>query len=851
MTSLRLLGLTVAGCLALAGPLAAQTKVKHPDGKLPTDLVMTARSKIAQPIWLAYEGFQPRASPDLSSEVVDDNRKTTFMERFYFVANRNEEDFHLLVTTTDYKTVKEYVGWVPGRYLVKKNEAVKDEDTGIMKKALIVNKRESLGTNLNELMIRYAPRGDAPGRDEPNRLYTTMFVYGEADGYVLVGDTSGFSNRPGLGGEKKVLGWLPRNRIAIWNTREAVEWDSEATLKPEHRPQWLIGTPPSTTPQRTTPGRIYETVDQARMALKDSSSGGLFEEDFEVVRQWGVPFKEDLERLRKVDYKVSPPLPHDAPRFPVLRRVEGVSHPGAGILFEVGGIGALCDARGRPLLSSRGAKQFQNLLEQLKQQVTQTDILFIIDDTESMDKWFPAVASTVRKITDLATADPSRTVRVGVTFYNDVTPASIREKREPVNTKPLQDVTKSGEEMAGYIQEHKPVGGGDPHEMVFRGIVEGIDKADFRPRARKMVVVIGDCGDISAEMGPNATPEYRKDYSIARIIERLIPDDLDRQTPLEFYAIQVIDAEESKAAGDFRIQMKEIVKQYAARLKERRAEQLKDKFDARTFHAPADYFNRTANPGTSIEDTLAAQYTRLLAEARQMDEAMKRLQKGQWLTTKLTPEMERLIDQEIRKKKLAVTLEQLKASNGMQLFQIGYVWKNTSDGLPLVRERIFVNGWELKELIDLLSEMEGKDGKEKSVREIVAEVIEKQANTRASADNDPELLTPARLNRLAMKDLLKMGTGLQFNTSIMNRKILELKDKDVPLQDSEFYKLKHRCDLLQDIQDGKACRYKAREVLPGVTKYERHGERPEYRRGYSLQDDSVRWYYLDYEREWP
>src|SRR5687767_14641777 len=106
-----------------------------------------------------------------------------------------------------------------------------------MKKALIVNTLEALGANLDEVMIGYAPRKHAPGKDEPQRLYATQFVYGEADGFILLGDASFFNPRlEDKDVRKIVLGWLPKNRLAIWNTREAVEWHHEATLKPEHRP---------------------------------------------------------------------------------------------------------------------------------------------------------------------------------------------------------------------------------------------------------------------------------------------------------------------------------------------------------------------------------------------------------------------------------------------------------------------------------------------------------------------------------------------------------------------------------------------------------------------------------------
>jgi len=837
--SLCLCGSIRAGLLAvvlslLSGLAQAQTDVRHPDGPLPTEL------KNPQKVWLAYEGFEPRVLPDMKSDPATGAGKVAFMQAFYTADRRNEEDFHLLVKRGEGDKIEKYVGWVPGRYLTR-NEAQTDPDSGIILKALVVNKLESLG-NLNQLMIRSAPRKDIAGKDEPYRLYTTLYVYGKGDGYVLVGDEPSFNARRDEDAARAVLGWLPTDRVEIWNTREAVEWDHESTLEPRDRPRDVINAPPSKDlPRRSVPGRIYASRELAQQGLGDLSVKALFEEQF--------------AKDEKLSYLVSPELPPDAPRFPVLRRVANARHPIGGELFEVGGIGGLVDSQGRPLLSSGQVRQLQNLLNAIKEQQTRTDILFVIDDTESMDRWFGVVASTVRKITDLANQDPQRQVRVAVTFYNDVTEASQRENRPPVNPAPLQDARNKGLEIAQMLekrQREKDIrGGGDPHEMVFRGIIEGIDKANFWPQARKLVVVIGDCGDISAaKRRREQDAEYVKTYSVPAIVERLVPSNLDREAPIEFYAIQVIDPADSDAAGDFQTQMKEIVKQSGDRLRERKKKQLGDKFKEEQFQSPAGYFDPTANRTTSVQSALDGQYARLAQQARDIEDQMKRLGRGQWLTTRLTPDLERQIDRQLASiPGVKVTLDDLRRSSGLQLFQIGYVYENNAGKLPQLRQRVLLNGGELQELISKLRLLDQRGGKEPSLRELVIAVIEKQANT--DDRNDPE-----RLKNLSLGGLIKLGGGLKFRSSPMNKKLYELKDKEGSLNDSEYWALVHKYHLLVDLERGEFFKYEARErkssAGPPVLEYIRHGDRIAKQRGFKMTDkDANVWYYVDYNKEWP
>jgi hypothetical protein len=831
--------LSLLVCSLSTGFVTAATDVKHPDGKLPTDILQVGRRP--QLVWVAYEKFRPRIRPELKSKLTARKWAIPFMKPF-FVASmhqvKSEGYSYLLATSEDGEKVKDYVGWVPGRYLVPRPEAVIDPDTGIVKKALIVNTLESLGTKLNEVMIRHAPQPRAVGKDEPQRLYTTLFVYGEADNYVLVGEATSFNSRKDEDARKVVLGWLPRHKIAIWNTREALEWDYPSTLEPKDRPRSMLKFPyylnkvkrPLGPARRTVVGRIYATPAKARAGLKDDSDKGIFE--------------EELIHDDKLGYDVSRPLDPDMPRFPVLQR-SVAHHPVAGDLFEVGGIGGLCDAKGRLLLGSHEVKKLQEVLGLLRNQASQTDILFVIDDTESMDTWFPVVARTVRAITSAARKD-GRRVRVAVSFYNDVTKGS---KKPPVSASPLRDVRTSGERIAQAVEKHERGFGGDPHEMVFRGIIEGIDAAKFSSRARKLVVVIGDCGDISASKGRvKSDKEYMKRYRLEGILDRLVPTNLASEAPIEFYAVQVIDPTDNVAAGDFKKQMQQIVEEYGKRLRARKRKLLGKAFDPKSFRAPAGYFNRVENRATSVEGVLAAQYSRLLAEARILEEMLGRLQKGQWERTRLTPEMEQMINRDLARRGLKVTLEELRNSGGLQLFQPGYVWERTRTGQPLVRKRVFINGEELRELVLFLGQLDTRSGADTSLAELLAGIIEKQANT--GDRNDPE-----RLKRLSIRDVLKQATGLAFRNSLMRKTYDDLKGKRGELQDSEYFKLLHSRDLLKDVLEGKTFQYervKRKRAGLLIDDYERKGKPREQERGFTIGNDkAVRWYYLDYEKEWP
>ena len=142
-------------CALLALPLLALVAlgdagppIQHPGGALPRELKTYARSARPRVVWLAYEGYRPHVLPfaakDPPTRTVVPKEPLRFMQPFFVADTRNEQDFHLLVTTADGKTVKDYVGWVPGRYLVRSSTASTSEPCGLLRIAVALAWSSSL-----------------------------------------------------------------------------------------------------------------------------------------------------------------------------------------------------------------------------------------------------------------------------------------------------------------------------------------------------------------------------------------------------------------------------------------------------------------------------------------------------------------------------------------------------------------------------------------------------------------------------------------------------------------------------------------------------------------------------------
>jgi hypothetical protein len=594
-----------------------------------------------------------------------------------------------------------------------------------------------------------------------------------------------------------IQGWVPLNRLAFWNTREAIEWDRPSTLERAN-------------PRRKVRGQILSTARKAKEYLDGPVSAidsiGLFAEYFDDKSE-SVPFQPHHMRYPILEWKdgdLRLTDPGEEPRKDLERKYR------ANELLKVGAIGGYAG------LSKTDLEDLRNQLQNLTDMISTSEILFVIDDTGSMGDYFKDVANVVRRITQNAHRT-ARTVRVAVAFYNDTDerPASWNPVVLLPECFPLKTVTSAGDDVAAAVQAHIAVSGGDPPELVFRGITEAIEGASFSQHARKLVIVVGDCAD---RLDDPAT----EDGELA-IVKKLLPA---QQAPIEFFAVQVCPANRDRFTLGFRRQMSTIV-----RLLNDSSEK-----DPRILRALGRY-------GDTDQDALVKVINDRLADldirAAKVKRDLESTAVGDFSSV-LGAEYEAIL------RGAGLNLDKLRGQKGVQLFSEGYVWRYApavQRGVPQVRMRVMLEHKTIEDIIrymtTLVDQQQSLLNRQTSISDALAKLV---------ADATGEKPDPER----SVQDQVLKKFGLVARSPLLTKPIHS--QFSPKLAYSEIWEIAHRLDLLRDILEKKERDWPKQEVdFAGekVPKYVPVGEARDFDRHFKLIGSTVRWYWVDMEEELP
>jgi len=797
-----LMALTLAGLVAGAPPVPA--KGSEPVVDVPRNVkvsprIITDRVTRSPFVWVASDGYRPRRAP--GKDTLSGAPALAFMEACVYAAEcqAGRENYLLLVKADADEKVTQRLGWVSDRTIVRSPQALSDPATRILRKGMIVNTLASLkeGQPVVQAPVLLAP--DPAAR--PSRtfsLFNIYFIYADTDptetgkGYVLLGSVPRFNELQAV--EKPetvrdlVLGWVPKNRVCLWSTREALEWDTDSTL--------------ATAPhRRRTPGRVYRSFSDAKQGLKGESAAYLFEEVFANG--------------------VSQPFPHDRTRYPIVAlELEGnrsaLALPVDGnTLRRVGIVGGFVDDKGREVASQTEVERLQRQLAALGSQVETTELLFVIDDTGSMDVWFKTVAQTVESIIESAKGD--RNLRIALTYFNDVEEGVSLDKA--VTARKLVDAASpEGKAMVEELKRHKATDGGDPREQMFHGIKKGIETAGFQPNARKVVIVLGDMADKSDETDPKHAPEQA-------VCKMLLPPG---QSPIEFYAIQVVDPLSHTDARAFRTQMHTLLRLTRAELVSRY------KMDRKTAAERGGYFS--SQNKDQVRDKVRERYALLRKEADRLKQEIAGLRRGEW--TRISPELERIL------KDRRIDLARLRNTQGFQLFEYGYVWEKSAGGDRQTRVRLLVSDGELQQLIQMLASLDSNDpGKRPSERELITRVVQ----THIGEQKDD-----LKRSEWSFENVILRSKGLTARSWLLRRAIDDIKEDGITSRERQNVLKKKK--LLEDVRAERVYEYREREVGKSfkIKVWDRVGAGRKTQRLFSIgADRSVLWCWVDFEKEWP
>lgn len=759
------------------------------------------------------------------------------------------------------------LGWVPTQMILKKNRCIRDEDTGITLKAMVVNSRNYLVENddvpadkkIKPPLIRLAPSETAPDKGA-FRFFDFYYVWADTDpedeksGYVFLGKQPGYNlgemSREDFWAKSRLIGWVTKSRLCFWRTREAIQWDDAATVH-AGLPAGFQNPKDDLPTRRTKPAVAYETEGEALVAAgKDPGSGAAKIDPTKIVPAAEEnPFTGGLPERWEGNWMRYPVL---AIRDPGSKKPLPFKVRDGEVLRCVGVIGDVIDPRtGQTIMSARKRQQIDKALQRTANELKFTEILFVIDRTSSQTNRWDEIAGWVKDVCE-SFRGKAETLKIAFCFYGDAYPQTSREGRvadvqEAVSLNAVipgdllnvkLDKAKLDDKLARLVDKKKPMIGGFRPELMFMGLEAGLRQVNWRGnenvrQARKMVILVGDDGN------HQLTPDQQ-----TRIIDKIaalcVPktdDDLDYESPADFYALQTRrpDTNPDDPSAQFKRQTEALAK----RIRER---------------------SRLARAGVfSIDDkdefTLAIdrRYAELKGSVDQQTQELEMIRRGQIKTASQIKfdENMRFIDDIIKNQN--VTLDEILG--GVQAFTICWVWdKHPETRQDQTRPMLLVEKPELDDAIEWLDKLL-YSSRNPTLGEVADVLIAIQTNER--------LDTIRQLGDEQKRAVFRkqVAVGVAFPDQITEALIGNKGAADLNLRQA----LQKKLCLLQDLRDEIISSYTRINEFDQVN-LKRQGDpyRLEGRWARGFKEDfgtlsgaerenlsERKWYWIDLEKEWP
>jgi hypothetical protein len=792
--------------------------------------------------WAAFESFEPLMQPQKGSKP-SGAKPLPFLKRvnlFYRGWQSGGDEWGLLAFGRIGEQNFEMIGWVPMRYLVLDNRAWQDNTSTLLQRAMIVTYAENdPKVEAPPMLLSLEEDPEKRKKGAVFRLFNIYFIYGdtnpadENDGFLLLGSKTQFNYSNALlsTGEdepkKAIHGWVPKNRICRWKTREAMMWDPNQ--------------------DRQDPVVTYKTSVEAKKILKGQIAKSVTSESI------GTDKKPPIWPHRRMRYPVVPfklnPNDKDSPE------VLEWGAPGRNVLRQIGLVGNFVNAGGGLELEVAEIEQIKARLEVFQNEIDDVEILFVVDDTTSMAPWLKVTADTIENLIltvkdrkqivkgePAKEAIPQRRLKFAVTFVADVPPD---QRKTPEMLLPAIDMTygkladaesaKAKEVLKLLRWRGDPANkaerkGWDPREQVFLGLRLGIEKAGFSPRARKLVIFVGDNGDHDT----NDDGKFREEQKIVKL---LTPK---RESPIEFYALQVRPPKTPDEKA-LREQSEKIVELLRTAV-------------AEPYKKLSGYFD-IAKDERVFQKVILSRFDELNKMIEAEKEKMRLIGMGRFeLIDELAPEFIEALG--ISKEKLEV----LKKTKGAQIFSYAFVWEKNTKGQQQTRRQLLVSELELKELHKMLADhFASGDAVTNPTPQQIARMV---ANLQAGQDERsgesgcyagifkaPKF---GDLRRVSVETVMKAKFGFAFQSPLLQMTVDDYENK--PRKDRALLEadLKRRELLLGDVLAKKEYKYHKKndaDPFPLV-----RGELiADVDRAFFLHDDnkSVAWYWLDFDKEWP
>lgn len=449
--------------------------------------VDVANSQTTGDHWIVFvlrQGSKAYKLPNKTNEI----HTLDFMESFY-VKDVVGEYLNIYKPKEDYvidETDLEEYGWVNYNDLMLWQHClVTNSKAKVSIKGMVINKIDFLkkksktkvtGNINNDLVPYYLDPQLATESGNQSQMFDILYIYKtypEGSNFkdsesALVGKTSILGNSRDA--KDEILGWVPSNRLTIWDHRVAVEMNSDLNAVEERE-------------QNSTPVLIYSGDDKGRQKAV------VYYKDYaDKVSLKDYTFKGSFETTRK---------PGSWVRFPILGYEE------ADKVFKLGVMGEMLNKKGETIGTRDDIADIWDKLGQLEKGKRNVNIMFVLDGTTSMQNYFDALVNSLRQtLGNIEAANPKNTLKYGAVVYRDAAEGNRLTELSPLNT--------SKEQLITFLEKIKAIDklDRDVPEAVYYGVKQALLTQLKNDNETNILILIGDAGNHTQAAKTKVDPDF-------------------------------------------------------------------------------------------------------------------------------------------------------------------------------------------------------------------------------------------------------------------------------------------------------------------------------------------------------
>jgi hypothetical protein len=427
----------------------------RPKDKVGTDYndYMVQRSSLSKSIpWIVVSDRTNNPTFNKPSESSGEKERLPF-RGVYYVVEEEGEWVHIvnlgkkLIGGLDIKlgTALTDRGWIKKRNMLLWQTPLRNPVNGIILKSLLLYSARAVVDIANGDLGKTVKFLDAPLSNgqvlDDKLLYEFFFILKRENGFVLLGSEANFSDLKS--NDPRILGWISEVKQAPWDTRLCLEpnFKPEAFKERKNRTDCRI--------------HLYK---QSVSASDNFRTGAT--RDYDGIYDPVVADPREIAKdgLRFKGYKM---------RLPVLK----VDPSPKSEWFFSGALGGL-GSDGQFKLEDNDMAKIQSAFVAQKKKQSNWNIFFLIEASESMRAWKPAMIAALENIRKEISSEEN--VSFGVGFYRDAkltgAPPFFSVK---TRSRDLQDIYKFINQQEFIAEEV------DPHTALNYGIKQGLIKSGF------------------------------------------------------------------------------------------------------------------------------------------------------------------------------------------------------------------------------------------------------------------------------------------------------------------------------------------------------------------------------------